>query len=104
MLTALCAVTIARCRMIRGYVDSRKEVVAMPNTMFFIQCAECEHCCTDTFTWFCAKTDQYIDNPEVDGCTFGSKREESNAWKMCMLRCDHPGRAAVLSHVHGLCQ
>lgn len=51
----------------------------MPNTMYFMQCNECVDCTKTSFGYFCERHNHYIDNPEVDGCTWGNEKEVENA-------------------------
>ena len=46
----------------------------MANTMYFVQCKDCEECSKSSFGYFCDKHIAYIDNPEADGCTFGKEK------------------------------
>ncbi len=49
----------------------------MPNTMYFVQCKDCESCSLHEYTMpSCELHDHTIDNPEVDGCTWGEKKED----------------------------
>lgn len=48
----------------------------MPNTQFFVQCKDCTECRKSSFGYFCDKHINYIDNPDVDGCTFGKEKED----------------------------
>ena len=48
----------------------------MANTMYFTQCEDCENCSLEYTTPFCEKYDHIIDNPEVDGCTWGDKKDD----------------------------
>ena len=51
----------------------------MDNTMYFTQCKDCENLSKNSFGHFCDKHIHNIDNPEVDGCTWGVKKEVDNA-------------------------
>lgn len=54
----------------------------MPNTMYFTQCKDCEYCSLyAAHGYFCNNHDHIIDNPEVDGCTWGENKEEDNERK-----------------------
>lgn len=48
----------------------------MPNTMYFMNCKDCDNCQKSSFGHYCDKHFQDIDNPEVDGCTWGDKKED----------------------------
>ena len=48
----------------------------MANTMFFMQCKDCENCSETSFGHFCDKHIHGIDNPDVDGCTWGNEKED----------------------------
>ena len=47
----------------------------MVNTMYFVQCDDCENCSSSSFGCYCDKHAIYIGNPKVDGCTFGKEKE-----------------------------
>ncbi len=49
----------------------------MPNTMYFVQCKDCEHCINELFGYVCEKHEIQIHNPKVDGCTWGNEKEDS---------------------------
>ena len=50
----------------------------MANTMWFIQCEDCEHC-TEAVIGYCSEKHQiFIDNPKTDGCTWGNPKEDAN--------------------------
>ena len=51
----------------------------MANTKFFLQCKDCENCSETSFGHFCDKHIHGIDNPNVDGCTWGNEKEDDNA-------------------------
>lgn len=53
----------------------------MPNTMYFTQCKDCEHCTNELFGYVCEKHEIQIHNPKVDGCTWGNNKEEDNERK-----------------------
>lgn len=46
----------------------------MINTMYFVQCEECENCSKTSFGYFCDKHIHNVDNPNVEGCTWGNKK------------------------------
>ena len=48
----------------------------MADTTFFTQCENCEYCEKELFGYVCAQHLTNIDNPEKDGCTWGSERGE----------------------------
>ena len=47
----------------------------MVNTSYFMNCKDCDNCSANSFGHFCDKHIHNIDNPEVDGCTWGERRE-----------------------------
>jgi len=49
-------------------------VMGMDNTMYFVQCKECENCSMIAMGYFCDKHIHCIDNPDVDGCTCGERK------------------------------
>jgi hypothetical protein len=51
-------------------------VMGMANTMYFLQCKDCENCSETSFGHFCDKHIHGIDNPNVDGCTWGNEKED----------------------------
>lgn len=53
----------------------------MVNTMYFVQCKECENCSKNSFGYFCDEHIHEIDNPEVDGCTWGNEKVTDNERK-----------------------
>ena len=50
----------------------------MANTIFFVQCKDCENCSLHSFGHFCDKHIHDIDNPECDGCTWGDEKEKNS--------------------------
>ena len=46
----------------------------MTDTTYFTQCKNCEYC----VRYYCEAHLIHIDNPEKDGCTFGSPKEVDN--------------------------
>ena len=48
----------------------------MVDTSFFTQCENCEYCDKNSFGHVCKKHIIHIDNPKLDGCTWGSERGE----------------------------
>lgn len=50
--------------------------MGMANTEFFVQCKDCTECSKTSFGYFCNKNIHDIDNPEMDGCTWGDEKEE----------------------------
>lgn len=48
----------------------------MANTMYFMQCKDCDNCSETSFGHFCDKHIHGIDNPNVDGCTWGNAKED----------------------------
>lgn len=49
----------------------------MPNTMYFVQCKDCEECYRSSMGYFCDKNNHDIDNPEIDGCTWGKEKNDN---------------------------
>lgn len=50
--------------------------MGMVNTSYFMNCKDCDNCSANSFGHFCGKHIHNIDNPEVDGCTWGDKKED----------------------------
>lgn len=48
----------------------------MANTMYFMQCKDCDNCSETSFWHFCDKHIHGIDNINVDGCTWGNAKED----------------------------
>ena len=48
----------------------------MVNTMYFTQCKDCEYCVKELFGYCCDNNFHSINNPDVDGCTFGKEKED----------------------------
>jgi hypothetical protein len=45
--------------------------------MYFVQCKDCEECYKDSTGYFCDKNNHDIDNPEIDGCTWGKEKNDN---------------------------
>ena len=48
----------------------------MADTTLFVQCENCECCEKEIFGYVCAQHSTHIDNPKIDGCTWGREKEE----------------------------
>ena len=50
--------------------------MGMANTMYFMNCKDCDNCQKSSFGHYCDKHFLDIDNTEVDGCTWGDKKKD----------------------------